>query len=66
MAVSDGHIAVSCAGTQSERYYQMKLLLVGGPNKGKTSLLECLIMSRPLKAPLATLGVSIRDWRCVL
>ena len=53
---------------QSVPYYQMKMMLVGGPGRGKTTLLHQLLQEKlPShgRSNVATLGVSVKQWRYV-
>jgi leucine-rich repeat kinase 2 len=54
--------------TKSVPYHCMKLMFIGGPGRGKTSLLQCVLKGGPLnkklrQSSLSTLGVQVIDWK---
>ena len=53
---------------KSVPYYHMKMMIVGGAEKGKTTLLHQLLQVKQPSNPrrnVATLGVNVKQWRCV-
>ena len=53
---------------KSVPYYHMKMMIVGGAEKGKTTLLHQLLQVKQPSNPrrnVATLGVNVKRWRCV-
>ncbi|CAG5133130.1 unnamed protein product, partial [Candidula unifasciata] len=51
---------------KAQRYYRMKLMVVGFGGRGKTSLLQALkrkIRNIPSEKPAVTVGVIVEDWR---
>ena len=51
---------------QAQRYYRMKLMVVGYGGRGKTSLLQALKKKvRQIPAPPVTVGVIVDEWKYV-
>lgn len=48
---------------QAQRYYRMKMMVVGYADRGKSSLLRCLMKIRQPEHSTATVGVIVRDWK---
>ena len=67
--VSGGRCLIPlCCPMQSVPYHCMKLMFIGGPGRGKTSLLQCVLKGGPLnkklrQSSLSTLGVQVIDWK---